>query len=97
MLRRPLHHIGREHPVEGPPASPLARRGAVRSTELVCVWSAERCKRLDFAGLSGTPKIDIKAANSRSEQWKRAVKGGREGRAKGLLRKPLLYPLSYEG
>jgi len=38
--------------------------------ELVRVWSAEGCKRLDFAGLNGTPEIDIKTANSHAEQGK---------------------------
>jgi hypothetical protein len=44
--------------------------------ELVRVWSAERCKRLDFTGLSGTPKIIIRAPDSRADQGKSALQSG---------------------
>jgi hypothetical protein len=83
--RKPLHHIGQEQPAEGPPASPTARCRAVRRTELVRVWSAERCKRLDFTGLSGTPKIIIAAPDSRADQGKSALQSGGEVTAKARL------------
>ena len=61
------------------------------------MWSAERCKRLGFTGLSGTPKITMGTADSRAEQGKSTVKGGGEVTRCGPLRRPMRYPLNYEG
>ena len=85
---------GRAGPViTSPGSSPQKVRRLVRlravepsaRAELVRVWSAERCKRLDFTGLSGTPKITITTADSRAEQRKSAVQGGGEATAEARL------------
>jgi hypothetical protein len=60
-------------------AEPSARQ------ELVRVWSAEYCRRLDRTGLSGIPKIGIRTADSPTSRENRFCEAGGEGPAKARL------------